>query len=388
MIYKQFNDWNISRLGMGNMRLPTVGERGPIDEQKASAIVERAYEAGINYFDTAFRYHNGESESFVGKVMSQFPRESWHLATKMPGNMLRYENGRLEFVGSTDHAAVTPADIFEEQLEKCRVDYFDFYLLHNLSETSIGTYMNEDIGILDYLLKQKKAGRIKYLGFSSHGTVETLERFLAWRNPFDFAQIQLNYLDWTLQNAKRKYEVLVEHNLPVVVMEPCRGGRLASLNDEATALLKAARPDDSIASWAFRFVKSLPGVQLVLSGMTEMSQLEDNLKTFSDPAPMTAAELDLLQKATASLVNLVPCTACRYCCEGCPQGLDIPRLIALHNELSFEHTWGATGAAKGLKPEELPSNCIACGQCMQVCPQRIEIPDVMTRLSNTIDGIK
>lgn len=363
MLYKPFHNLSISQLGMGCMRLPTIGERGPIDEEKAREIIEYVYEHGVNYFDTAYRYHNGESEKFVGKVLSQYPRDSWYLASKMPGHMMQ--------------PGWTPAGIFEDQLARCGVEYFDFYLLHNLCETSIDTYMDEELGILDYLLEQKKAGRIRYLGFSAHARPETMERFLAWRDCFDFAQIQLNYLDWTLQNAKRKYDILVERGIPVMVMEPCRGGRLASLNEEANAMLKKARPNDSIASWAFRFVKSMPGVQVILSGMTQLDQAADNIKTFSDPTPLTEEEMELLQKAASTLVNLVPCTACRYCCEGCPKNLDIPNLISLYNEVSFDPSPGLAFMVAALKDEEMPSNCIACGECKKVCPQGIDIPEIM-----------
>ncbi|MBN1933732.1 MAG: aldo/keto reductase, partial [Anaerolineae bacterium] len=209
MIYKPFHDLNLSRLGMGNMRLPTVGERGPIDEAKARAMIEYAYAHGVNYFDTAYMYHGGESERFVGQVLHQYPRASWHLASKMPGHMMRYSNGKLELVGYLSGLKLaSPADIFEAQLEKCGVDYFDLYLLHNLCETAYDFYTDEDLGVVEYLLAQKKAGRIRHLGFSAHARAETIDKFLNWKDCFEFVQIQLNYLDWTLQDAKRKYEVI------------------------------------------------------------------------------------------------------------------------------------------------------------------------------------
>lgn len=389
MIYKPFHNLNISQLGMGCMRLPTTGKGGPIDERKARELIEYAYEHGINYFDTAYRYHNGESEVFLGKILNQYPRESWYLATKMPGHMMRYNEGKLEFVGYlTGLKKTSPAEIFEEQLEKCRVDYFDFYLLHNVCETSYDLYTNEVLGIVDFLLEQKKAGRIRYLGFSAHGRAETIEKFLNWRDCFDFVQIQLNYLDWTLQNAKRKYEILVERDIPVMVMEPCRGGRLASLDEETNAMLKKARPNDSIASWAFRFVKSLPGVQVVLSGMTHIDQLKDNIKTFSDPTPITEEEIELLRKVVSRLVDLVPCTSCRYCCEGCPNNLDIPMLISLYNEFSFEPSPGLRFTIDALTDEEMPSNCIACGECKKLCPQEIDVPVIMKKLSEAISNFR
>jgi len=385
MIYKPFHDLNISHLGMGNMRLPTVGERGPIDEEKARKVIEYAYEHGVDYFDTAYGYHGGESERFVGKVLNQYPRESWHLATKVPGHMMRFSTGRLEFSGyMTGHTVASPAALFEEQLEKCGVGYFDFYLLHNLCETSYDFYTDEDLGVVEYLLVQKKAGRIHHLGFSAHGRAETIDKFLSWKDCFEFVQIQLNYLDWTLQDAKRKYEVITDHGIPVIVMEPCRGGRLASLNEKADAMLKKARPNDSIASWAFRFLQSLPNAQVVLSGMTTMEQVVENVKLFSDPDPTTEEEKELLQQAIATMVSLVPCTGCRYCCDACPQGLDIPKLISMYNDASFENPFTLNFTLGAMTEEELPSACLACGACGELCPQDIDIPDIMEKFAETL----
>ncbi len=387
MMYKPFHDLNISYLGMGNMRLPTVGgeRRGPIDEEKARAIVEYAYEHGVNYFDTAYRYHNGESETFVGKVLNQYPRESWHLASKMPGHQMRYSNGRLEMVGYlTGLTIASPADIFEEQLAKCGVDYFDFYLLHNLNETAYDLYTDEDLGIVEYLLAQKEAGRIRHLGFSAHARAETIDKFLNWKGCFEFVQIQLNYLDWTLQDAKQKYEVITDYGIPVIVMEGCRGGRLASLNEKAEAMLKEARPGDSIASWAFRFLQSLSNVQVVLSGMTTMEQIVENVKLFSEPDPTTEEEKELLQRVVATMVDLVPCTTCRYCCDACPQGLDIPRLISMYNEARFENPFTLRFTLGAMQEEELPSACLACDECKALCPQDIDIPDIMAKFADII----
>jgi len=385
MIYKQFKDMNLSWLGMGNMRLPTQGQRGPIDEEKARKIIEYAYENGVNYFDTAYRYHDGESESFVGKVLSQYPRESWYLATKMPGHMMNYENGKLGFQGYLQgHTVTSIAQIFEEQLEKCGVDYFDFYLLHNLCETSYDFYTDEDLAVVEYLLEQKKAGHIRHLGFSAHGRAETIDNFLNWKDCFEFVQIQLNYMDWTLQEAGKKYEVITKHGIPVVVMEPCRGGRLASLNEKADAMLKEARPDDSIASWAFRYLQSLPNVSVVLSGMTTMEQLQENIQIFSIDDPVTENEKKVLDKAMETMVDMVPCTACRYCCEGCPQGLDIPKLISMYNETRFEFPFTLSFTLGAMKEEELPGACLACGACNQLCPQGIDIPDAMKNFADAL----
>ncbi len=385
MIYKPFQDLQLSQLGMGNMRLPTVGERGPIDEAKAREIIEYAYEHGVNYFDTAYRYHNGESETVVGKTLKQYPRDTWYLATKMPGHMMCYRGGRLEFVGYlAGHTVTSPAAIFQEQLEKCGVDYFDFYLLHNLCETAYDFYTDEDLRVVDYLLEQKRAGRIRHLGFSAHGRAETIDKFLHWRDCFEFVQIQLNYMDWTLQEAGRKYDVITRHGIPVIVMEPVRGGRLANLNERANALLKAARPDASIASWAFRFLQSLPNVAVVLSGMTTMEQLKENLQTFSRPDPTTDAERELLQRAVATMIDMVPCTACRYCCEDCPQSLDIPKLISMYNEVGFDNPFTLKFTLDAMKENELPAACVACGACTRLCPQGIDIPGVMKRFASAL----
>ena len=389
MIYKPFREWNLSLLGMGNMRLPTLGENGPIDENKAREIVEYAFEHGVNYFDTAYRYHGGESEGFTGRVLEQFPRDRWHLATKMPGHMMEYKNGRYAFTGLlAGREGLSPRQIFQQQLERCRVDYFDFYLLHNLCETAYDFYTDEDIGVVEYLLSEKRAGRIKHLGFSAHGRAETIDRFLNWKDCFEFVQIQLNYLDWVLQDAGKKYEVVLKHGIPVIAMEPVRGGRLASLGEEASALLKAARPEDSIASWALRFLQRLPGVQVVLSGMTTLEQLKDNLKTFASPDSLTDGEMELIQGIVRGMADMVPCTACRYCCEDCPQGLDIPKLIAMYNEVRFDNPSILRFTLDAMGPEELPGACLGCSACARICPQNIDIPKALKDFDAVLSGLR
>jgi predicted aldo/keto reductase-like oxidoreductase len=389
MIYKPFKDLQLSWLGMGNMRLPTTVEKGPIDEAGARTIIDYAYEHGVNYFDTAFRYHQGESELVTGRALKNYPRDSFYLATKMPGHQMAYQNGKLEMVGyltGIDIASIQ--QVFETQLEKCQVDYFDFYLLHNLSESSYGLYTDRDLRVVDYLLEQKKKGRIRHLGFSSHGRADTIENFLNWSEEyfpggvFEFVQIQLNYLDWTLQNAAKKYEVLTRHHLPVVVMEGVRGGKLVALNDTATAIFKKARPNDSVASWAFRFLQGLPNVQVVLSGMSTLEQAVENVELFSKPNPLSADEQKLLQAAIDSMADLVPCTACRYCTEGCPKSLDIPRLIALYNEQNFNKKF----SVGDLKPEEQPAACVGCGACSKICPQGIDVPGVLKKYAKALSA--
>ena len=388
MQYKEFCGEKISTLGMGNMRLPTTEERGPIDREKARAIIEHAYESGINYFDTAYRYHSGESETFVGEVLSQYPRESFCLATKMPGHMMYYKDGKLGFQGYLAGETVTGiSEIFEDQLKRCRVDYFDFYLLHNVCESSFDFYTNEELGVVKYLVEQKKAGRIRHLGFSSHGHAETIDQFLnLYPGVFEFVQLQLNYLDWDLQKAGDKYDVVAKHGLDMVIMEPVRGGRLAKLPEAAEAMLKEAKPEATIASWAFRFLQSLPKVGVVLSGMTTMEQLNENLELFSNPEPTTDAENALLQKVVKVLADMVPCTSCRYCCEDCPQGLDIPRLIGMYNEFKSDGLGILNFNLRGMAEEALPAACISCGSCARVCPQGIDIPGVMAAFAEALKG--
>ncbi len=387
MIYKQFNGINLSTLGMGNMRLPKTEEKrgAPIDREKASAIIEYAYEHGVNYFDTAYMYHGGESEIVVGEVLSQYPRESWFIADKMPGHMMEYKDGKLGVKGYlSDKSIASIEQVFEDQLDKCGVDYFDFYLLHNLCETSYDFYTNEELGVVDYLQAQKEAGRIRHLGFSAHGRAETIENFLDWRDCFEFVQIQLNYMDWTLQDAGKKYEVITSHGIPVWVMEPCRGGRLADLGEEANGILKNARPNDSIASWAFRYLQSLPNVYVVLSGMSTMAQVVENVELFSKPEPTTEKEKAILSEALANLMDLVPCTACRYCCDVCPQELDIPTLISMYNEAVVDGVFLLNFTLGAMKETELPSACIACGECAAVCPQDIDIPDILEKFDKIL----
>lgn len=381
---KPFHELNLSCLGMGNMRLPT--ENGAIDREKAREIIEYAYHSGVNYFDTAYRYHGGESESFVGSVLKQFPRDTWYIASKMPGHMMNYKDGKLGFQGYLAGEKIeSVSQIFEEQLEKCGVDYFDFYLLHNVCESSYDFYMNEELGVVKYLLEQKATGRIKHLGFSTHGRADTIDNFLiAWKGCFEFVQIQLNYMDWHLQGAKDKYEVAAKHGLPVIVMEPCRGGKLASLPEKWEEALKAARPHASTASWAFRFLQSLPAVQVVLSGMSTMDQLKENINIFSSSEPLTEEETAILEKAALSMADMVPCTACRYCCEDCPKGLDIPKLISMYNEMKVDGMGILHFNIDGMKGEALPGACVGCGACAQACPQGINIPGIMREFAGQI----
>lgn len=370
MIFRKFQQKDLSLLGFGTMRLP-VNEDGSIDEAQVKEMTAYAIEHGVNYFDTAYPYHEGNSERVIGRVLSEYPRDSYYLATKYPGHQIS--------------SSYNPAEIFEEQLQKCGVDYFDFYLLHNVYEKSMHTYLDPKWGILDYFKEQKRLGRIKHLGFSCHAQVDCLKEFLdICGDDMEFCQIQLNYLDWTLQNAKEKYELLTSRNIPVWVMEPVRGGKLAALGAETEAMLKAYRSDESTAAWGFRFLQNLPNVTMVLSGMSNMAQMQDNIKTFSKEKPLSEAETNVLLEIAEGMKDSVPCTACRYCCDGCPMGLNIPSLLATYNELRVAPAVNTAMRIEALPEEKRPSACIGCGKCAQICPQKIDIPKAMKELDEML----
>ncbi len=370
MLYTSFQDKTLSMLGFGAMRLPTL-PNGEIDEKQVADMTALAIANGVNYFDTAYPYHGGKSEIVMGQVLSAYPRETWYLANKYPGHQIA--------------AAYDPAAIFEEQLKKCGVDYFDFYLLHNVYENSIGVYLDPQWGIIDYFREQKRLGRIKHLGFSSHGGVAMLRDFLDQAgDDMEFCQIQLNYLDWTLQDAKAKVALLNERSIPIWVMEPVRGGRLCKLDAADEAALRSLRPDEGVPAWGFRFLQGVPGVKVVLSGMSALEHVEDNLRTFEAAKPLTAKETDLLLSIAKGMKDSVPCTACRYCTSHCPMGLDIPLLISICNELKFAGSVNASMRLDGLAADKQPSACIGCGACTRMCPQHIAIPEVMRDLAGRL----
>ncbi len=371
MVYKKFQDLELSALGMGCMRLPVTGGDNARPDQAATAeMLAYAMEHGVNYYDTAWGYHGGNSEIVLGKALADYPRENFYLADKFPG----YDLSNMEKV----------EEIFEAQLKKCGVDYFDFYLFHNVCETNIDAYLDPKYGILDYLLRQKDAGRIRHLGFSAHGALPVMERFLnACGKHMEFCQIQLNYVDWDFQDAKGKVALLERYGLPVWVMEPVRGGRLARLSEERAAPLKALRPEESVPAWAFRFLQSVPGVTVTLSGMSDMEQLKENIATFETEKPLNPAEMETLLEIAKRITDaFLPCTSCRYCVDRCPQGLDIPRLLSLYNEHAF--TGGGSidpAALKAVPKEKWPSACVGCRSCEAVCPQQLKIADAMAELA-------
>lgn len=369
MIYSDFQGENLSALALGAMRLPTAdGNDSVIDEEKTAEMVDYAMKHGINYYDTAWGYHGGNSELVMGKILENYPHDSFKLASKFPG----YDLSNMDKV----------QEIFERQLEKCRVEYFDFYLFHNVCEMNINEYLDPKYGIFDYLIEQKKNGRIKHLGFSAHGNMDTIKRFLdAYGKYMEFGQLQLNWMDWTFQNAKEKVELLTQYGIPVWVMEPVRGGKLASLPSKYTEQLKALRPNETTAAWAFRFLQTIPEVKVTLSGMSNFEQLRENIATYEEAKPLTNQEMDTILAVADDMLqgNTVPCTACHYCVSHCPRGLDIPRLLELYNEHRF--TGGgfiAPMALSSIPEDKQPSACIGCRSCEAVCPQQIKISEAMS----------
>ena len=377
MIYREFQGEKLSALGFGTMRLPVLGsDYSKIDEKAAAEMFDAAIKNGVNYFDTAWGYHDGQSETAVGNILSAYPRDTYNLATKFPG----YDLSNMDKV----------EEIFEQQLKKCRTDHFDFYLFHNVCEMNIDDYLDERHGIFAYLKKQRENGRIRHLGFSAHGSYAVIERFLEkYGESMEFCQLQINYHDWTFQGAKEKAELLGRWKIPVWVMEPLRGGKLARLPAEEEKKLKAMRPDANIPSWAFRFLLNLPEVKVILSGMSDLAQVQDNLNTFREESPLTREEWNELVTLAEGMYkkSSLPCTACRYCTSHCPKGLDIPELIKLYNEHRFTGGGFIAPMALGALPKDKwPSACVGCRSCEKVCPQQIKISEMMKDFTARLRG--
>ena len=370
MKYSEVCGERISMLAFGTMRMPQ-GKDGELDQEQIQAMTDYAIEHGVNYFDTAWPYHDGKSELAIGKALAKYPRESFYIADKFPGHQIM----------SNYDCKV----IFEKQLEKCGVDYFDFYLLHNVNELCWDVYNDPQWGILDYFIEQKKNGRIKHLGLSTHARSENLAQMLDYMGDnAEFCQIQLNYVDWTLQDAKAKVEELNKRNIPIWVMEPVHGGKLADLGDELNDKLRAIEPDASITSWAFRWLMAVPGVKVVLSGMSNMDQMKDNVNTFDNMAPLSDEEWKMMLDVADNIKVGVPCTACRYCCDGCPMQLDIPMLLASYNDLKFQTTVTVGIHMDAVPKDKWPYQCIKCGACIRSCPQRIDIPTALAEFTEML----
>lgn len=370
---KRFKNIEISRLGLGNMRLPCKTpikrEANPlIDYNKAQELVDMAYENGVNYFDTAYMYHAGKSEKFIGQALKKYPRESYYLADKLPIWMCK-----------------KPADmqkIFDKQLQRTGIDCFDFYLLHSLDKGNFEKC--EKYGAYDFLLEKQKQGLIKNIGFSFHGTIDDLKAIVAAHH-WDFAQIQMNYLDWKNQDAKTQYEILTEAGIPVIVMEPVRGGKLADVPKRVEELFKNNAPDKSIASWAIRFCATHDNVLTILSGMNAKEQMLDNLQSLTDFVPMTDVELKICQNA-ASIINeseIIPCTGCDYCAD-CPKSVKISTIFDVYNKLKTGEYTAEQAKEKYAQIDVNHTQCVACGKCKEHCPQSIDIPKM---LSETISSV-
>lgn len=361
--YKNITD--ISLLGFGCMRLP-IKNQTEIDTAQVQEMVDYAIAHGVNYFDTAWPYHEGKSENVIGEALKKYPRESFYLADKFP----TWELGPEDNVGR----------IFNEQLKKCGVEYFDFYLVHCLTVQNYA--LCERYGLYEALKKKQAEGKIRHLGFSFHDNTDLLQKIVD-EHAWDFAQIQLNYLDWDVMNAKRQYEILTEKNIPVIIMEPVRGGALATLNDASIAIFKEANPDASPASWALRYAASLPQVLTVLSGMSAFEQVKDNVDTFTDFKPLSDKEKEVIQKALVAYRSsgTIPCTGCRYCID-CPKGVNIASVFELYNQ--YKVTSNAllfTIYYATLKEQEQAHNCISCGFCTKHCPQQLDIPKLLEQVN-------
>lgn len=375
MYYNDFADLKLSGLGMGNMRLPILdGDSKKIDEALTEKMLDYCIDNGINYFDTAYGYHGGNSEIVVGKLLKKYPRESINIATKFPSYDVSYFKRIPE--------------IFEEQLQKLQVEYFDFYLMHNVNHTNIDLFVTPEKDVLDYFIEQKNKGRIKHLGFSCHADYDDFVRFLdAYGEHMEFCQIQLNWLDWDYQEAKKKVALLKEKGIAIWVMEPVRGGNLASLAPEYMEKLDKFRPGLTSAEWCFRFLQAIPEVKVILSGMSNMQQLEENVKTFETKEPVTEEEKAALFEIAKDMLskNTLPCTACRYCTSYCPNEISIPEVVSAYNDdklsgRSFKIPFLMARTPEGKKP----TDCIGCQACEGVCPQDIKISQMMDEIKEML----
>ncbi len=368
---RKFKDTEVSLLGLGAMRLPCKTpikrEANPlIDYKKGQVLVDAAYSSGANYFDTAYMYHAGKSEKFIGTALKKFPRDSYFLADKLPIWMCPKKSDMEK--------------VFRKQLERTGHDYFDFYLLHSLNKENYEKC--EKFGAYEFLIEKQREGKIKNIGFSFHGTIEDLKRIVS-EHKWDFAQIQMNYLDWKNQNAEEQYRILTDAGIPVIVMEPVRGGKLAEVSPEIEEMFKKAKPKSSTASWAMCFVASHPNVITILSGMNSIEQLEDNINTLTAFEPMTNSELNICQNAAAMInkSDIIPCTGCDYCSD-CPKDVKISTIFSVYNK-------SKTGELTEEQSRKAYNNidvgadaCISCGKCASHCPQSIKIPSMLEKIKS------
>lgn len=363
------------KLGFGMMRLPEKG--GVIDHERVCRMVDMYMESGMNYFDTAYIYHGGNSETAAREALvKRYPRDSFMIATKLPA-------WELKTASDVDK-------VFNEQLKKTGVEYFDLYLLHSIEDgNNYDTYVKYDC--FNWGLRMQAEGKIKHFGFSYHGSPELLEEILDKHPTPEFVQIQLNYLDRTnpVVRSQKLYEILRDRGIPIIVMEPVRGGMLANMDPDIEARFKARQPDRSIASWALRFVGSLPGVMTILSGMSDEDQVRDNVDTFMNFEPIADDEMQIIDEVTAKLLGVpqIGCTSCKYCCDGCPMRISIPDVFRTVNTLRrYPDDWRSKNFYEGLVTRSgKASDCIGCGQCEGVCPQHLPIIALLKEAAEMLD---
>ncbi|MBP5587857.1 MAG: aldo/keto reductase [Treponema sp.] len=362
------------KLGFGLMRLPE--KDGAIDVGRVKTMVDKYLDAGLNYFDTAYIYHGGHSEEAICEALvKRYPREKFMLATKLPVWEVKQESDVER--------------IFNDQLKKTGAGYFDLYLLHSIEEANYDSYEKYDC--FNWGLKKKEAGLIKHFGFSFHGSPELLEKVLDKHPEVEFVQIQLNYLDRTnpVVRSQKLYDILHKRNIPMIIMEPIRGGMLANMAPEIEAKFKGACPDKSVASWALRYVGSLEGVMTILSGMSAEDQMDDNIKTFTNFEPLSQEEFKIIDEVTEEILRIpqIGCTACRYCTDGCPQKISIPDVFRTINTLRrYPDDWRAKNFYSGLVNRSgKASDCVACGQCEGVCPQHLPIISLLKEAAGILD---
>ena len=365
-MYTKISD--MKKLGFGLMRLPK--KDGAYDMEQIKEMVDLFLEKGFTYFDTAWGYDNGKSEEAIKEALvDRYPREAFQLATKLPA-----------WCASTEEEAKA---MFDTSLQRTGVEYFDYYLLHNLGDTRTETFDN--FHIWDFLAQKKEDGLIKHLGFSMHDRADKLDEILTAHPEMDFVQLQINYADWesVTVESRKCYEVARKHHKPIIIMEPVKGGSLAKLPEHIEAIFKKARPDASVASWAVRYAASLPGVMMVLSGMSSLEQMQDNVETMADFRPFNDVDHCVVKDVVAELDKMpqVPCTDCRYCVKGCPQGVAIPGIFkAMNNQFIYGNAAGAKGNYSFATIDGgMASKCIGCGACEEVCPQHIKIMDQLKK---------
>ncbi len=362
-----------SLLGFGCMRFPVTPD-GKIDRERSQKMLDSAIAAGVNYIDTAYPYHDGESEPFVGEALQKYDRDSFYLATKMP----------IWLVQSLEDAK----RIFAEQLARLKTDHIDFYLLHAIGKESWEKI--KKLGIVEYCEELQKEGKIRYLGFSFHDGYEAFEEIIQYR-AWDFCQIQYNYMDTQEQAGDKGYALAERLGVPLVIMEPIKGGSLANFSDDINAKFHSMDPEASIASWALRWVGSHPGVKVILSGMSTEEQVEDNLKTFTSFQPLSAQEEAAVEEIVKELRSRVQngCTGCRYCMP-CPAGVNIPANFAAWNRYhiygTYDHVKGSW--ENGIKENEKAKNCIKCGKCETHCPQKLSIRADLEKVQKELDAAR